>query len=189
MSIAIAVEKDGHVAVGADTLVTVGSSTSPNLIAQPKVVRAQNALVATAGLSVYYPLLRKFFDGDQPIALTCEAEIVDAFVTFWKFLREHCHFVNDQSDTDDLTPFADLQAEFLVASHSGLFHVREILSVLRYERFCAIGSGASHAEGAACILFEQQRGASDIARLAVEVACRFNRASGGEVVVYELDKR
>ena len=189
MSTIVAVEKDGRVALATDTLVTVGSTASPNAITLPKVVRADSALIGTAGLSVYYSLLREFFAGEERGGFTDEAEILRAFVAFWNFMREEYHFVNDQSADDDTTPFVDMEAEFIVASASGLFHVREILSVTRHQRFCAIGSGAGHAEGAASVLYEQNLSAQDIAHAAVDVAMKFDRASGGEVIVYELQER
>jgi len=189
MSVIMAVEKDGQIAVATDSLLTVGSSASPNLIALPKVVRVQDTCIGTSGFSAYYPLLDTFIANRDDLDLISEAGIQATFVSFWNYLRENFHFVNDQSDDDDITPFVDMRAEFLVAGRAGLFCVREILSVSRYRRFCAIGSGANHAEGAAQVLYDQDLPASVIARRAIEVACQFDRAAGGDVKVYELDER
>ena len=89
-------------------------------------------------------------------------------------------------EKEDQTPFADLGSEFLVANPYGLFVVKEILSITRFERYCAIGSGAPHAEGALEAMYDAGRGASELATRAVEIASEFDRGSGGKVETVEF---
>ena len=188
MSVVIAVEKRGGIVVVCDTLTTTGSQTSPCKQARRKVFQTADSLIAVAGFSAYYTALECYLKKRDSHSLHDESGIFEFFLSFWRWLRDECHFVNDQADTDDPTPFADLDVEFIVASRAGLFCVGGILGVSRYDRFCAIGTGASHAEGAAAVLYDQLDSARDIARQAVEVACQFDRASGGETLVFEVDK-
>lgn len=118
-----------------------------------------------------------------------ERSILDFFVRFWRDLHNQYHFVDDQSDSEAPSPFADLATEFLIANPHGIFRVKEVLSVSRFERFCAIGSGAPHAEGALQILYEQEESAKAIAEKAVRVALEFDAASGGEVAVLDVAER
>ena len=94
--------------------------------------------------------------------------------------------MNDQSREDDSSPFAELDNEFLVVNRYGIFQVEDILGVTRYERYCAIGSGASRAEGALEVLMRQDMSAGDVAAEAIRVAMKFDRASGGDVIVHDV---
>ena len=124
--------------------------------------------------------------GHWYLTLKDERAILDFFIRFWKALHEHYHFVNDQSRDDDTSPFAELDNEFLVVNRYGIFQVEDILGVTRYERYCAIGSGASRAEGALEVLMGQDKTAGEIAEEAIRVAMKFDRASGGDVIVYDV---
>ena len=101
----------------------------------------------------------------------------------WKALHEDYHMVNDQSDSDSPSPFADFDADFLVANASGIYLVGGILSVAEYEKYCAIGSGAGHAEGALTVLYDIEKDAAVMARRAVESALIYDANSGGEIEV------
>ena len=186
MSAIIAVQKDNTTAVSWDTLTTGGSATSPNAVPVRKVHRFGQSAVGVAGLSVYYVMLEHYLRGANTDTLQTECDVFAFFLAFWKHMKEEFHFVDDQSDREEPSPFADLGAEFLVATKDRLFVVREILSVKRFDRFCAIGSGASHAEGVAEVLYATQDSACEIARRSVEVATQFDRACGGPVEVLEF---
>ena len=188
MSVVIAVEKQGDIVAVCDTVTTRGSQTSPCKQPRRKVFQAADSLIGVTGKSVYYTALECFLKRTDSYSLHDEAGIFEFFLAFWRWLRDDCHFVSDQADTDDLTPFADLDVEFIVAGGAGLFRVGGILGVSRYDRFCVIGSGASHAEGAAAVLYDQLDSARDIARRAIEIACQFDRVCGGETLVFEIDK-
>lgn len=169
-----------------DAMSCVGSTASYGADPREKALRFGSAIVAKAGLSVNDDILRHYLRGRSPVALDTADAVFEFFLQFWRDLREQYHFVEDQADRDDPSPFADLMAEFLVASPGGLFRVKEILSVTRFESICALGSGAAHAEGAAWALLESGCTARDVARRAMEIALRFDRASGGEIRMLEM---
>ncbi len=186
MSTIVAVEKNGRTAVAWDTMTTVGSLRVTNCLDRTKVHRIGRSLVGVAGLSIYGNVLEHYFATKRAPALKDATAIFDFFIKFWRDLRERYPFVNDQWDDEDPTPFADLDAEFIVANRYGIFGVKEILSVSQFERFCAIGSGASHAEGALEVLYDQKGSAAEIAMRAVEVAISFDCKSGAPVEVAEV---
>ena len=121
-------------------------------------------------------------------AIVTESDVLDFFVRFWRCLSKDYHFVDNQSDSDNPCPFADLGAEFLLATPSAIYSVREILSVSEHDRFVTIGSGADHAEGACSVLYDQLGSAQQIAEATVAVAIRWDRDSGEPIQSIELTR-
>ena len=186
MSTIVAVEKDRRIVIASDTLTTSGPMACVNSLGLPKITRVGTSFVGSTGLSVYKNVLDHYLAGKRAPTLKDERAILDFFIRFWKALHEHYHFVNDQSREDDTSPFAELDTEFLVVNRYGIFQVEDILGVTRYERYCAIGSGASRAEGALEVLMRQDMSAGDVAAEAIRVAMKFDRASGGDVIVHDV---
>ena len=77
--------------------------------------------------------------------------------------------MKDQADDTD-SPFGSLDSTFLVVSRTGIFSVSSDLSVLRYGRYFAIGSGAPFALGAVHALYETDLDAPSIAAAAAGAA-------------------
>ena len=189
MSTIVAVEKNGRTVLACDTLTSCGSMACVNSTGLPKVTRAGTSLIGSTGFSVYKNVLDHYLNGRRVPAFKDERTVLDFFVRFWRALHEDYHFVNDQARTDDPSPFADLDAEFLVVNRYGIFQVQDILGVTRYEHYCAIGSGASHAEGALEVLMSQESAPAEIATEAIRVAMKFDRATGGDIIVHEVARR
>ena len=187
MSIIVAVKKSNSVAVAWDTLTTIGSRACAGL-PQRKVVEWEGIAIGAAGLSVYYNVMEHYLSRlpKPDRAILTESDVLEFFIGFWRSLREDYHFVDNQADSDDPCPFADLGTEFLLATPSAIYGVREILSVSEHERFVAVGSGASHAEGACSVLYDQLESAREIAEATVAVALRFDRSSGEPIQSIEL---
>lgn len=186
MSTIVAVEKDRRTVIASDTLTTSGPMACVNSLSLPKITRIGTSFVGSSGFSVYKNVLDHYLAGKRAPTLKDERAILDFFIRFWKALHEHYHFVNDQSREDDTSPFAELDTEFLVVNRYGIFQVEDILGVTRYERYCAIGSGASRAEGALEVLMGLDMTAGEIATEAIRVAMMFDRASGGDIIVHDV---
>ncbi len=187
MSTIVAVEKNGVAAISSDTMSSVGSERVVNAVGTHKVARVGGSYIGFCGLSIYRTILRDYLSRmKRSPQLKDETSILRFFVGFWQAMKDKYHFVDDKAEKDDETPFADLGANFLVANSSGLFVVREILSVSRFERYCAIGSGSSHAQGALEAMYDGRRNASQLAIRATEIALVFDRASGGEIETVEI---
>ena len=186
MSTIVAVEKAGRIAISWDNMSSTGSARSVNQTGPPKVLHAGPSVIGVAGYTVYRNALGHYLASKKPPPLRDEKSIFQFFVQFWRDLRGKYHFVNDQRDDKDTSPFADLGAEFLVVNPYGIVRIEGILNASRFEKFCAIGSGAPHAEGALQVLYDQDGGAQDIAEAAVRVALQFDAASGPPVEVLEF---
>jgi ATP-dependent protease HslVU (ClpYQ) peptidase subunit len=186
MSTIVAVEKDKSTAVAWDGLSMFGSTRRARAVERKKVHRLGDAVVGCAGFSVYQNVLDHYIDSLEPTDFTCERDVFEFFLDFRRRVTDRYTLVNEQYDRDDLTPFADLGAEFVVASVHGIFVVGEILSVARFDAFCAIGSGAPHAEGALEVLYSQNLTAHEIAKRAVEVAAIYDGATGSDCSVIDL---
>lgn len=187
MSTIIAVEKAGQVVVAWDSGRHCHDTRLVHTLGPPKVLAVRDSYIGTAGFTVYYSLLDDYIAGlKRTPALSDERAILRFFVDFSRALRSDYHFVNDEWDEDNPSPFADLGNEFLVVNAHGLFVVREILSVTRFARFCVIGSGAPHAEGALQALYELDLDAREIARRAMDVAIMLDLKSAGPYEIREI---
>lgn len=187
MSIAVAVRKDGTTALGADTQTNFGDMKVPADNVRPiKFRQAGRAYVAVTGWDLYDNILSDYLDGAKP-ALGTRAEIFRFFMKFWQELHKRYPFVNDQAHPDDRSPFGELDATFLVVSPNGIFHVSGNMSVIPFERYAAIGSGADFALGALHVLYGQDGlDARTLVRRACETAMAFNVYCGGEIDVQAL---
>lgn len=189
MSTLVAVHKNRRIALACDTMNSVGYTRCVHATGPPKVITSGSLLIGCAGFTVYRNALDHYLASKRTPKLDNERMVFQFFVQFWRDLHSKYHFVNDQSDSEADSPFADLDAEFLVVNPDGIFRVKEILSVSRFEKFCAIGSGAPHAEGALHILYERDLTAREIAETAVQAALVFNAKSGGPVQVVDMAER
>ena len=186
MTTIVAVEKANSIAIAYDNVTGVGSVATVNAIRQSKVNKYGDTYIGVAGLSVYNNLLSHYLKRNELPKLCDEDSILQFFLDFWKELHDNYHFVDDQSVEDHPSPFADLDAEFIVVNQTGMYRIKEILSVNKFEKFFAIGSGASHAEGALSVLYSTDMNAVDIARESVRIAIEFDRGSGGGIESVEL---
>ncbi|MDO8631089.1 MAG: hypothetical protein Q7R41_11415 [Phycisphaerales bacterium] len=188
MSTIVAVRKGGQAAVAWDSGAVTASIASPHSVSRSKVQRFGDNLIGVAGFTVYCNILAECFRESPPANLTDESAVFRFFLQFWRDLHERFHFTDDHSDRDSPSPFADLDSEFMVVNASGIYHIREVLSVSRFDEFCAIGSGASHAEGAVSVLLSYEPYAKAIAERAVEIACQFDTRSCGRTMSLTLEK-
>jgi len=189
MSIAVAVRKGNEIVLATDSQSNLGAHRElpPNCVIA-KMVRIGAAVVASTGWSIYGNILDDYCRTHKQISLVSETAIFRFFMKFWKDLHKNYPFVNDQcQEEDDRNPFGDLDAEFLVVSPGGIFHVASNMSVTEYLRYHAIGSGCDYATGALYVLHEDAAlDAETLARRAVEVANRYDIHCGGETRVEKI---
>jgi ATP-dependent HslUV protease subunit HslV len=94
--------------------------------------------------------------------------------------------VNEQSRSEDKTPFADLDATFLIASPGGIFLVSSNMSVSSFTKYYAIGSGGDYALGALHALYDGGNDAGALAESAVAAAKAYDSGCGGATVTREI---
>ena len=171
MSIAVAIRKDARIVLATDSQTNLGSERVPAAnLSGPKFMRIGDAYLAATGWTLYSNILADVLARRRAVPrLDSEAGIFKFFTRLWEELHERYNFVKDQADDAD-SPFGSLDSTFLVVCAQGIFGIASDLSVLRYERYFAIGSGAPIALGAAHALYESERDAETIARDAAVAA-------------------
>jgi ATP-dependent protease HslVU (ClpYQ) peptidase subunit len=189
MSIIVAVRKDGHPVIAADTMHFYGSRRehTDNLTNRPKIRKLGRSYVGGVGWSAYDNILTHYFQSrKRPPSLMNEMAIYDCFLKMWRTLRDRYQVVNDQPQSDDESPFANLDSEFIVVNRNGIFQVDSDLTVVQFEKYLAIGSGHKYAYGALHVLYGSRRTAEQIARAAVQAAIHHDTNCGGPIEAFRV---
>ncbi|PID55882.1 hypothetical protein CSB45_13760 [candidate division KSB3 bacterium] len=187
MSIAVSVKKGQDVVIASDTQDNFGSNkVSFDNYRAKKIISVGNSYVATTGWGLYEDIFDDYLLGKEGIVLESKAQIFSFFMQFWKDLHKKYSFVKDQSDEEDVSPFGDLDATFLIANRSGIFYVSSNMSVTKFEKYFAIGSGSSFSLGTIYGLYELDFSAEEIACKAVEAAMTFNIYCGGRIDLFQV---
>ena len=171
MSIAVAVRKDARIVLATDSQTNLGSERVPAAnLSGAKFMQIGEAYMAATGWTLYSNILADVLGRRRATPrLDGEVNIFKFFTRLWEELHERYNFVKDQADDAD-SPFGSLDSTFLVVCAPGVFGVASDLSVLRYERYFAIGSGAPIALGAVHALYESECDAEAIAHSAAAAA-------------------
>ena len=171
MSIAVAVRKDARIVLATDSQTNLGSERVPAAnLSGAKFMQIGEAYMAATGWTLYSNILADVLGRRRATPrLDGEVNIFKFFTRLWEELHERYNFVKDQADDTD-SPFGSLDSTFLVVCARGVFGVASDLSVLRYERYFAIGSGAPIALGAVHALYESECDAEAIAHSAAAAA-------------------
>jgi ATP-dependent HslUV protease subunit HslV len=187
MSIAVAVKKGRKTVIAADTQSNFGDRrvTVDNHRA-PKIRRVGASYVATSGWGIYDDILRDHLTRVRRPAVKTEQQVFAFFMKLWKELHERYSLVNDQPHEDDHSPFGDLDAAFLVVNKGTIMHVSGNMSVSRFEKYYAIGSGADFAMGALHALYDRIADAETLAREACAAAMAYDVFCGGAIDAFTL---
>jgi ATP-dependent protease HslVU (ClpYQ) peptidase subunit len=187
VSVAVAVQKGRTIAVAADTQENFGDRRvlrgDHN---SSKIMKVGGSYLAQTGWGLYENILGDYLVKAGTPRFRNEREIFVFFNRFWQRMRKDYSFVNDQPMEDDKSPFADLDASFLIVNRGGIFHVTGQMSVTRFTRFDAIGSGAPYALGALHTLYDAASDAEEIARRACAAALHFDISCGGALDVFTI---
>ncbi len=190
MSIAVAVRKDARIVLATDSQTNLGSERVPAAnLSGPKFMQIGDAHLAATGWTLYSNILADVLGRRRAAPrLDSEVNIFKFFTRLWEELHERYNFVKDQADDAD-SPFGSLDSTFLVVCAHGIFGVASDLSVLRYERYFAIGSGAPVALGAVHALYDSEGDAEAIARSAALAAIDHDVYCGHPVHVVTVRER
>jgi ATP-dependent HslUV protease subunit HslV len=187
MSVAVAVQKGRTIAIAADTQENFGDRrVLRGDHSSSKIMKVGASYVAQTGWGLYENILGDVLAKGPTPRFRNEREIFVFFNRFWKRMRKDYSFVNDQPMDDDKSPFADLDASFLIANTSGIFHVTGQMSVTRFSRFDAIGSGGPYALGALHAHYDGKLDAAEIARRGCAAAVHFDVSCGGELDLFTV---
>jgi ATP-dependent protease HslVU (ClpYQ) peptidase subunit len=186
MTIILAVSKDNETVMASDTRITYGSEIIPgDNLAVDKIIKIGGSYIGSSGWGVYDNILADYLHDKNAVQLDGAQSIFLFFMDLWRDLHKRYSFVNDQSGGKD-SPFGDLDAKFLIANSSGIFLVSSNMSVRKFNKYYAIGSGSSYSLGAMNVLYDGDHDAMSIARRAVEAAITFDNACGGEIDIKKV---
>jgi ATP-dependent protease HslVU (ClpYQ) peptidase subunit len=187
MSVAAAVQKGRMIAIAADTQENFGDRrVLRDDHGSSKIMKIGASYVAQTGWGLYENILGDYLAKTGAPRLRNEREIFAFFTRFWKRMRKDYSFVNDQPMEDDKSPFADLDAAFLIANANGIFHVTGQMSVTRFRRYDAIGSGGPYALGALHTLYDENLRSDEIVRRGCAAAVHFDISCGGTLDVFTI---
>ncbi len=190
MSVALAVLKGRTIAIAADTQESFGDrKVLRSDHTSSKIMKIGSSFLGHTGWGLYENILGDYLAKAGTPRLRSEREIFSFFNRFWKRMRREYSFVNDQSVSEDKSPFADLDSAFLVVNSNGIFHVSGQMSVTRFRRFDAIGSGGSYALGALHAIYDGALRAEELARRACAAAADFDVSCGGDPDVFTVTTR
>ena len=187
MSVIVAVRKSNRIVMAADTLTSFGDTEHmpQENASSPKIGRIGDSLIGGAGWAVYDDILNDYLASRPTPELNSSKKIFSFFLEFWKALREHYTFVNDQAATTN-TPFSDIDSTFLIANEGGIFMVASDLGVTPLKQYYSIGSGSEYAIGVLYTLYPRTDDIASIATDAVNAAIAMNLQCGGRVDLLEL---
>lgn len=182
MSVIVAVRKGSQIAISADTQDNFGDLRPPPENHEAiKLRRLGGAVLGSSGWALYDDIFADYLSR-RKANLSDRVAIFRFFVKFWRDLRKQYPFVNDQPGKESETPFANLDASFLIASQRGIFLVSSNMSVSEFRQYYAIGSGGDYALGAVHALYEQVESPVELAERAVKAAMAYDNSCGGRVV-------
>lgn len=187
MSVIVAVRKARRIIIAADSQDNFGDLRPPPDNHSALKLRAiGDAWLGCSGWAVYDDFLGHYLQKRSTRAtLHSREDIFDFFLKFWRAIRTDYPFINEQSRSEDKTPFADLDATFLIASPGGIFLVSSNMSVSSFMKYYAIGSGGDYALGALHALYDSSDNPTELAERAVAAAKAYDSCCGGATVTRE----
>ena len=191
MSVIAAVRKARRLVIAADSQDNFGDLRPPSDNHSAMKLRALGeAWIGCSGWAVYDDLIGHYVGRKSTkVALGTREDVFEFFLKFWRAMRADYPFVNEQSRAEDKTPFADLDATFLIASPGGIFLVSSNMSVSLFQKYYAIGSGGDYALGALHALYDEQTDPVALVERAIAAAKAYDSGCGGATVVQEITLR
>jgi ATP-dependent protease HslVU (ClpYQ) peptidase subunit len=182
MSVIAAVRQGSQIVIAADTQDNFGDLRPPAENHEAlKLREVGDAVLGCSGWALYDDIFSHYLAKQKRVILGNRRSIFDFFVRFWKELHRNYSFVNDQTGKEHESPFANLDATFLVASPAGIFLISSNMSVSEFRQYYAIGSGGDYALGAMQVLYGKGEKPADIAEQAVRAAMAYDACCGGRV--------
>lgn len=188
MTTLCAVKKANTIVMAEDLCVTITDTlTIPSDQSKDcsKIIKSNNILVGITGSASHYMPLSKFFSSVDGNDIKATEDVFDISLHLHTTLKDD-FFLNTEEDDED--PYESSQYTALIAVPSGIYLLTSFRSVLSYSKYWAVGSGEEYALGALAVMYdEEDRSAEEIAKIAVEVGCKFDPGSKEPVNVHTLE--
>jgi ATP-dependent HslUV protease, peptidase subunit HslV len=182
MSVIVAIRQASQIVIASDTQDNFGDQRPPAENHEAlKLREVGDAVLGSSGWALYDDIFEHYLAKQKRVRLHDRPSIFDFFVRFWKVLHRNYPFVNDQPGKESDSPFANLDATFLVASPGGIFLISSNMSVSEFRQYYAIGSGSDYALGAVHALYAEVKDPAHLAEKAVHAAMAYDASCGGRV--------
>lgn len=181
MSTVTVVKKNGYVAIAAETLLSQGTMKVSAIYnsAPSKIIRWGQSLFGMAGwLATQQAVDHAFRTAQGQPRLANSEEIFEVFRVIHARLKAEYSLIPYAAPGE---PFESSHLHVLIANPYGIFGVGPMRTVIEYERFWAIGSGAEFALGAMHALYEAATEPAAVAKAGLHAAIAFDSASGAPV--------
>ena len=185
MSTVVVVQKDGRIAIGADTLNKYGNLKLHDSykVDSSKILQFQDTYLALVGPTVHFDVLSSLFRRyPEHISFANREAIFETYVALHPILKED-YFVNPAAGKD--ADYESSQIEALIANPNGIFGMYSWRSVVQYSRFFSIGSGREYALGAMQAVYDQLP-ADQIAEVGLTAACEFDDSSAAPLEIHGM---
>ena len=186
MSTIVAVEKEGSVAIAADSLTTWGSAkeSAQYVDNYQKIIQVGDSYLAISGPTSAKLALKDYFENTNDLDLGNVDGIFRTWLALHAALKDR-YFLNPNERRDDA--FESTRVDVLIANRKGIFGVAAHRAVQKFSKFYAYGSGWQHALGAMYAAYSQPgRSAEEVARIAIAAAAEFDSETGLPLVCYTL---
>jgi len=183
VTIIVAVQKDGEIAIAADTTLCFGEDKfSDANYAENKIIEAAESFIGTSGSKCIDAPLEIFIDKHiYAGALNNSHLIFDFFSGFSQFIdREfpHLHLKDEKKQ---------LEAYFLIANPMGIFLVTHDITVIKLNQYHATGIAAEYSLGACYALYDNEEFSSTrIAEAGCLAAHQFSPTIGSKLISHTI---
>ena len=190
MSTIVVTEKDGKVAIGADTLIKYGytKQNAKYLHNTSKLVPFGESYLAIVGYAAWDLILREHLSTLEDVPrLGSDLEIFTFARELHTVLKEK-YFINTKEEDDD--PVESSQMDCLIANPSGIYGLYSLRSVAHFSRFYSLGAGFKFALGAMHAVYDDpSKDARAVADVGLRASAEFDDSTEGPFEIVEIEKR
>jgi len=172
MTILVAVRKNKRVFVGADRMTTFGNEYATDLVNGSKIIKLKHGYLATTGYSLLDNVIEHLYVTNSKLidnTFSNRHEVFSFFLELYNEMKKSYTLIDSGKDT-----YANFHNAFLVVTAKNIYGISPNLSVHEYERFAARGSGSDYSLGCLYGCYDLMDEGFEIARLALEAACRYS---------------
>ena len=188
MSTIVAVLKNDHACIAADSLTSFGDTkqAAEFVCDYEKIIPfADDNYIGIVGSAAHHLVMRNLLDKHaDKIDFSDRFRIFESMRQLHPILKDE-YFLNSKDEDDD--SYESSRVDALIMNKSGIFGLYSLREVDQYTRFWAVGSGAEYALGAMQVAYENFDDAAAIARAGIEAGACFDNASALPMTSYELE--